>query len=304
MNPLRLQGLVFSFLAIVTTAWAVLWGGSFSDQSGLIILATMILLLGVPHGALDTIFAYKLYDLRKPLDWIVFTLVYLLLAALVVAIWRLAPMVFLIFFLLISIAHFSGDPEKGTPLPTRILYGGSILILPALLHSGEVGRLFGFLVGAPPACLLMPWISLLAWIWLPCSVLAVIALAWSDSLTALDIGSVILLAVVAPPLLAFTLFFCGMHSARHILRTIDYSGTFSRPLLVLSALLPMIGVLVIAVVAWEFLKGKSVDERIVQVVFVGLAALTVPHMALVERVRLSDWIMGGAKPSSPESNPE
>jgi Brp/Blh family beta-carotene 15,15'-monooxygenase len=120
----------------------------------------------------------------------------------------------------------------------------------------------------------------------------------------LDIGSVILLAVAAPPLLAFTLYFCGMHSARHILRTIDYSGTFSRPLLALSALLPMIGVLVIAVVGWEFLKGKSLDERIVQVVFVGLAALTVPHMALVERVRLSGWIKGGVKPPSPESNPE
>ena len=59
----------------------------------------------------------------------------------------------------------------------------------------------------------------------------------------------------------------------------------------------------ISVGAWEFLKEKSLDERIVQIVFVGLAALTVPHMALVERVRLSGWIKGGAKLSGTENNP-
>ncbi|KAB2638771.1 MAG: ATP-binding protein [Verrucomicrobia bacterium] len=303
IKPLRIQGLAFSVLAIASAIFAEVWGGSFSDQSGLILLATLILLLGVPHGALDTIFAYKLYDLRKLADWILFTLIYLLLAALVVAIWWWAPMVFLILFLLISAAHFSGDPEQGTPLLTRILYGGSILVLPALLHSGEMGRLFGFLVGTNPAASLMPWITLLAWIWLPCAVLSVILLAWSNGLGALEIGAVLVLSVVAPPLLAFTLFFCGMHSARHILRTIDYSGNFSRSLLAISAFLPMIGVLVISVGAWEFLKEKSLDERIVQIVFVGLAALTVPHMALVERVRLSGWIKGGAKLSGTENNP-
>lgn len=302
MNPLRIQGLAFSILAIPAAVFAAIWGSSFSEQSGLIVLATLILLLGVPHGALDTIFAYKLYNLRTSADWILFILIYLLLAALVVAVWWWAPMVFLMLFLLISAAHFSGDPEIGTPLLTRILYGGSVLLLPALLHAGEVTRLFGLLVGTAAASSLTPWITLLAWIWLPFAVLSVILLASSNWLGALEIGSVILLSIVAPPLLAFTLFFCGMHSARHIIRTIDYSGNFSRRLLAVSALLPMIGVLVISVGAWEFLKGKPLDERIIQIVFVGLAALTVPHMALVERVRLSGWIKSVVKPSSLESN--
>jgi Brp/Blh family beta-carotene 15,15'-monooxygenase len=292
MSLIRIQGFIFSlcaFGAAVFFACVGLQKANFTGQSGLIILATLILLLGVPHGALDTMFAYRLYDLHRPLDWMLFTLIYLLLAAVVVAVWWWAPMVFLILFLLISAAHFSGDPEKGTPPATRILYGGCVLLLPALLHSEEMGRLFGLLVGEAPALLLMPWINLLALIWLPCAVLAVILLVWRDWLGAMEIGSVVLLSVAAPPLVAFTLFFCGMHSARHILRTIDCSGTFSRRLLALSAFLPMIGVVVVSALAWWLLKGKSLDERLIQIVFVGLAALTVPHMALVERVRFSGW---------------
>jgi Brp/Blh family beta-carotene 15,15'-monooxygenase len=295
MSPLRIQGFLFSFCALGAAAFFALVGsqkGGVNDQSGLIILATLILLLGVPHGAFDTIFAYRLYDLRKPTDWMLFAMIYLLLAAVVVAVWWWAPMGFLILFLLISAAHFSGDPEEGTPHATRILYGGSVLLLPALFHSEEMAQLFGLLVGNEPALLLMPWIKLIAWIWLPCVALGVILLAWIDWLGAMEIASVVLLSVAAPPLIAFTLFFCGMHSARHILRTIDYSGSLSRRLLALSALLPMIGVAVVSALAWWFLKGKSLDERLIQIVFVGLAALTVPHMALVERVRFSGWIKG------------
>ena len=305
MSLIRIQGLLFSFCAFGAAVFFACVGiqkGNFMGQSELIILATLILLLGVPHGAFDTIFAYRLYDLHRPADWILFTMIYLLLAAVVVAVWWWASMVFLILFLLISAAHFSGDPEEGTPLTTRILYAGSVLLLPALFHSEEMGRLFGLLVGDAPAHLLMPWIKLVAWIWLPCVLLGVILLVWSDWLGAMEIASVVLLSVVAPPLIAFTLFFCGMHSARHILRTIDYSGSLSRRLLALSALLPMIGVVVVSALAWWFLKGKSLDERLVQIVFVGLAALTVPHMALVERVRFSGWIKGVAKPSGLESN--
>ena len=40
------------------------------------------------------------------------------------------------------------------------------------------------------------------------------------------------------------------------------------------------------------LSNTPMDARVIQFIFVGLAALTVPHMALVERVRLSGWTLG------------
>jgi Brp/Blh family beta-carotene 15,15'-monooxygenase len=204
----------------------------------------------------------------------------------------MAPAGFLLGFLVISAAHFSGDPAEGTSLPVRVLQGGCVLILPALLHEGEMGRLFALLAGQDAADTVMPLIRLLAWIWLPSVLLAVIQRTRRDRRGALETGSIALLSIAAPPLVSFTLFFCGMHSARHILRTIDYSGSASTRLLFAATLLPMTGVLIASAAAWHFLAGTPVDARVVQIVFVGLAALTVPHMALVERVRFSGWLKG------------
>jgi Brp/Blh family beta-carotene 15,15'-monooxygenase len=163
-----------------------------------------------------------------------------------------------------------------------------------LLPAGEITRLFALLVGIDAATLVTPFLGLLAWPWLIGLALAAIQRLSKDWLTALEMGAVAVLAVLAPPLISFTVFFCAMHSARHILRTIDYSGRTSPGLILGVTLLPMLGVLVASAVAWHFLCGTPVNGAIIQLVFVGLAALTVPHLALVERVRLSGWVKGSA----------
>ena len=292
MNALRIQGLVFSVSALLLALTATAMG-PLGSRIELLVVAVLILVLGVPHGALDTIFARQLYGIRTLRDWLRFGLIYLLLAALVVGLWQGQPVLFLLGFLVISAAHFSGDPTSGTSWPARALYGGAMIVIPAALHSVEISRLFSLLAGDDAAAIVMPVLLLLSWPWLTGLLLAAAHRARTDWLTALEMGSVGLLALLAPPLFAFVVFFCGMHSARHIIRTIDYSGRSSPGLLIGAALLPMVGVLAASAAAWHFLGGTSPDARVIQLVFVGLAALTVPHMALVERVRFSGWVKGG-----------
>ena len=288
MNAQRLQGTLFCLLALPMALAASAVSHS-APQIGVILPAVMIAVFGIPHGALDPIFADRLYGIRSLWDWLRFGLIYLVLAASVVAFWRVAPLWFLTGFLVISVLHFSGDPAEGTPTVSRLLYAGAIIILPGFLHQGEMARLFGQLIGSGPAQGLSAGLAWLVWPWVIGLVLAALECWRRDRLTALEMISTGLLAVLFPPLVSFTIFFCGMHSARHIIRTVAYAGRSPLRVLMSAALLPLAGTGLLFAVAWHFLKNTPADARVLQIVFIGLAALTVPHMLLVERVRLSGW---------------
>jgi hypothetical protein len=76
-----------------------------------------------------------------------------------------------------------------------------------------------------------------------------------------------------------------MHSPRHILRTLaTLPGTQARDALAL-ALWPTLAVLsALAVIGW-LPRDQPMDAWVMQLIFVGLAALTLPHMVLLERAR-------------------
>ena len=292
MGLLKVQGVLFSLLALILTAAALLLP-SLNPQVELYVFATLVLVLGVPHGALDPIFARQLYGIQTLPGWVFFAVIYVTLGALVVWLWWLMPGVFLLLFLAASAVHFSGDLVPQTPRIARICYGGAVIFFPVLLHATEVTQLFGFLAGTSAADTLVAGMRWLAWPWLMATALVSCFMWRRDWLTALEMTSVSLLAIAVPPLLAFTVFFCVMHSARHALRAQQYAA-LSAPRLLLTSAAPMIAVLAGTVLSLYFFKDLSIDKHIVQLVFVGLAALTAPHMLLVERVRYAGWLKSGA----------
>lgn len=291
MGLIKIQGVLFSLLALILTA-AVLLLPPLNPQVELYVFATLVLVLGVPHGALDPIFARQLYGIQTLPGWAVFAVIYVALGALVVWLWWLMPGVSLLLFLAASAVHFSGDLVPQTPRIARVCYGGAVIFFPVLLHAADVSQLFGFLAGASTADSLVTGMRWLAWPWLMATALVSCFMWRRDWLTALEMTSVSLLAIAVPPLLAFTVFFCVMHSARHALRARQYAA-FSASRLLLTSAAPMAAVLAGTALGWYFFKDLSIDEHIVQLVFVGLAALTAPHMLLVERVRYSGWLKPG-----------
>ena len=274
-------------LAMLTALLSVMFG-PINPEHELFLAALFIVLLGVPHGALDPVFAQALPQMNSRASWLGFVVCYLLVAALVVTLWWFAPAIFLFGFLAVSVLHFSGDLAVGANFLVRFFYGGAAIVLPAALHAVELDRLISLLTGPKSAALAVAVLQFMAWPWLLVLVLVVVYSARRDALMALEIFSVSVLTVTASPLLGFTIFFCCMHSPRHILRTHLYAS-MSLQRLALVSVLPMLAVLLMAAGGWYSLPNSPIDERALQFLFVALAALTVPHMLLVERVRFKGW---------------
>ena len=297
-HALRQQGLAFCVLALVfvlLTAIFPVWNSALETA----VLATLIFFLGLPHGAFDVIFAQRLYRLVSLGQWAVFCLAYVALAAAVVGFWWLLPSVFLTAFLLVSAFHFSGDLDVGTPAVLRFWYAASMLIFPAWFHEADVARLFGALVAGDFAGQMAGVLHSLALPW--CVGLGItLVLQWrSYWLTRLEVVSVSLLAMAAPPLFGFAVFFCLMHSARHALRTRAYAAELVWADVLRKAIAPMVACALAGIALWPSMKGLTPDIAIVRILFVALAALTVPHMVLIERVRLSGWQNGSSTSKTP-----
>ena len=286
---IKIQGIAFSLLAFVVSLISLSLG-DFNEKISLVLLAVFIVMLGVPHGSLDTLFAKELFNLSQLKKWSKFILIYSIIAALVVAFWWLQPTLFLILFLLISIIHFSDDLIAGTPKLSRILYGGIIIFLPALLHTNELMRLYGYLIEIEHAKWLVTACHYIAFPWLLGLVVVIYQLCRSNIVSSLEVAAVAMLAIFTPPLLAFTIYFCAMHSARHLIRSIQFLENTPKKAIFASLIIPTLIVFAVGYIVWKNMPVSSIDSSLIKIIFVTLAALTVPHMMLLEKSGFSNWI--------------
>ena len=285
---LRRHSAAFCVLAAFCLA-ATPWLAPIGASSLLTGIAIVILILGVPHGALDIVFARALYHVGTPVQWLMFGAAYLVLAGMVVALWWFAPGCFMIGFLLLSAFHFSGDPLVDLHMGARLLCGAAVIMLPTMFHALQVATLFGYLIGAQAADAVVALLQMASSPLLVAELLLIAVVMRRDLLAGCEILCVTLLSLVATPLVAFAVFFCGLHGPRHFLRTAALTGRTLPTLFVTSALVPTAACLIVAALMIAIAPDLPADARIVRIVFVGLAALTVPHMVLVEQVRHRGW---------------
>lgn len=282
MNKIQVQGLSFSLIAIVI-AFASVFLTPSNQPYAFFIMAGLIFFLGVPHGALDPVFAQKLLFIKSWKDWSKFVILYIALSIAVVCIWWQLPLVFMGSFLLLSVMHFSRDLDSKVPKITRLLYGGSMIFLPTLFHLSEMQLLFSAILNEYAGLQITSFLHFLAWPWLIAIVISICIELTKEWIFGLEIFAVAFISTLATPLIAFTVYFCGMHSLRHILRTQQYGNVSFSKLFAIS-ILPMLGVVALVVFAWIFMPEASINTKVLQFVFVTLAALTVPHMLLVDKV--------------------
>lgn len=249
---------------------------------GLVIwsLAVAVVIAGLPHGALDPLIAHRAGLYRSRWGLVLFSLAYAGIALVVIGLWIILPGAGLAVFLAVSAWHFSGDWRTALPGWGRVLAGIGLIGLPVFAwpeRAGEIftvlsgpagGKIASLLSGAGPA------------IGAGLTASAIIALR-RNGRAAAEIAALGALAFAVPPLVYFTIYFALLHSPRHLRGRFAGAGPRRRRRLFLFAG-GFTGLTVLAAaLAWWLLPAMPAETGLLRLVFIGLAALTVPHMMLI-----------------------
>ena len=248
-----------------------------------------VVLIGLPHGALDGAIAIHLGFSRRMILFIRFLLLYVGMAGLVIAAWIVAPALCLLGFLVISMIHFgAGDARHGSGWVRGaevLAHGGLVVAGISQMHRSESDVIFAYLTGGDT---MLVWQGLdMLTVIVGVSLVVCLAQAlwhrrWRG--TALELGVLAVLFALTPPLVGFAVYFCCVHSARHVAAIMSglRQHMSANAMLLQTLVFTVASWLAGAVAIWWFADMADPQPVILRVVFIGLAALTVPHMILVD----------------------
>ena len=256
----------------------------------------LILVLGVSHGALDHIRGKRILEPKFNKTWsILFFPGYIILGLIVIISWITFPPVTLLLFLIIAGYHFGEEDlsffKKGNGImfSTVSFLKGFLIITLSFHYSFENTSLFFEYLMVPQYYyeVLIPLKSTLFSINLICLVAGLIYLFKNNInhllLILLEVLLITLSFVYLPLILAFSLYFCFLHSSKHIIglaRELDEQDIKNGLKLFSVKAVPLTCITAIAAVLFVFLLSEKLDENIIKTIFIGLASLTLPHILL------------------------
>ncbi|KFF60761.1 hypothetical protein JF66_02345 [Cryobacterium sp. MLB-32] len=243
-------------------------------------MGLLVAFLGLPHGALDPMIARRAGLWRTPVGFLTFNLIYIAVVIAVVALWLIAPPLSLIAFLVVSAMHFGSDWNTGRPAWLRFLSGFGLLTVPAMAHHDDVSAAYTVLAGAGGGAIadVQAWLGPLALAGMLAGAVIAARRHPHESVEIILAGA---LALVAPPLVFFTVYFCSLHSFRHLKAGFRAERGGGRLPVIITVVYTAVPLLVAGLVLFTVSPGSSPDASVLQVVFIGLAGLTVPHMMVV-----------------------
>ena len=273
-----------------------------SSMSWQVVIAVTALAIGIPHGALD-----HLVTLPKaqPVKMALFIAIYVAIAIIAVVAILEFNVIGFIFVLFMSAIHFGiGDAafiseiDKRTNPTSRIkrwfyipAAGFSPVFIP-LVNSASTDAL----ASVNPALIdwHQGWDSQILFLVTASTVVAIVVMILGKRMReAVDLSLLLTLALVAPPLIAFAIYFGCWHAMRHTARltlslpkSVESLNQGLRSQAFLSAVIPglpaLVGTFIVAAVL--ALSGQNFSDEFFWMALVVVWALTVPHMAVTAKL--------------------
>tara|TARA_A100001011_G_scaffold138891_1_gene146765 strand:- start:2427 stop:3368 length:942 start_codon:yes stop_codon:yes gene_type:complete len=290
----------FSVLTIVISIIALITRNNFEFSNNLLISSIclfFILSIGISHGAMDNYKANKLLIIYKINNKSIFFIIYILIATFVIILWSLYSSFTLLLFLLVASYHFGREDtsflNKGNSNLDQFFYlikGSLIIFSPLFFHFDQTLKIFETLFLSEKILIYLKDEHWIINFFLGLSILSYFYFVYKNKfkdfeILFLDMFLILIINYVFNPLIAFTIYFCFLHSIRHII-SISYElepgnflfgiKTFIRkafPLTVVTAVLYLLAIFFLS-------NSYGLNEVVIKVIFIGLASLTFPHILL------------------------
>ena len=260
----------------------------------LIICLFLILIIGISHGSLDNIKGRKLLKIFGFKSEYIFYIIYLIISFLIILSWIIFPNTVLLIFLIVACYHFGKEDTvffvEREIFFKEILYffkGSSVIIAPLFFHREETNEIFRTLNFNIFENSLFSDVFLVIILFL--SFISSFFLSNKKDinfkiLLMTDFLSILIINFFLSPILAFTLYFCFLHSIRHSITLIfeldkSLKNGFRK---FIKKAIPLTLITGFAFIAAIYLLNNfyELNEAIYKVIFIGLASLTFPHILL------------------------
>jgi len=274
----RWYGRIFIATTVLLLCAALL-GYQLSPNATLAVLVAGVILLGLPHGALDPMVAREAFAGQRGYTTAVFYVAYLVPVFGYWILWNRFPTLGLVSFLLIAAFHFGSDWEGRGNYWTRCAYGCAIVTLPSLRYHPEVVSIYGML-GSEHASGLVALSKVIAPVAVGIALIGAVLQFQRHKRDFFELLTIMTGALLLHPLVFFTCYFTLLHSPRHLLETAEGLGMTRLQNIYLATFPVLLATLLLGAVAYSLLPHVGTNARLLRIVFIGLAALTVPHMIL------------------------
>ena len=260
----------------------------------------LILSIGISHGSLDNFKGRKLFQILEIDNFSIFYFAYILIALIVIFLWILIPYVSLIIFLMVASYHFGKEDTQFLIIENSyynqflfFLKGSLIVFAPMYFHFDETVSIFRLLLIENET--FYNFLDLIESnrILLYCIILSTLAniLLFTKNFELkkftifLDYFSILIINYYFSPLVAFTIYFCFLHSIRHsisLMFELDENNLGNGFKIFIKKALPLTIITAIFCVIGLYLLNNTYnfDSSILKIIFIGLASLTFPHILL------------------------
>jgi beta-carotene 15,15'-dioxygenase len=274
-----------------------------SDNTWQVVIAVIALAVGIPHGALDHLVTLPKSSAVKMAGFITLYVAVAVIAVILLLTWNVGGFIFVV---AMSAVHFGiGDAAFISEIDRRSSYTNRFPRFSYAAAGGSLPVVIPLVSEKSSAALERVNSSLINWhqgfndelllLSLVIFAIALLRLLQKRRISdGIDLSLLYLLALTAPPLVAFAVYFGCWHAMRHTARLTLVLPRSQKAFAegrstdaLLSAIWPglpaLIGTFVVAGIVIAF-RGGSVSDQFLWITLVIVWALTVPHMAVTARL--------------------